>query len=95
MADLFDDFFTPIARDGAAMVEVGGRALKAMATLARLGGPESAAQAARHARLLVKRAEQALSIEEDIAILRALAAEIGLPGESSQAQNASASPSAS
>ena len=38
LEDLFDDLFTPIARDGAGIVEVGLRLQKALAILARFEG---------------------------------------------------------
>lgn len=76
-ADLFDDLFTPIARDGAAVVEVGVRLQKAFATLARVGGEGYAENARRHSRLALARAEAALAIDEDKRRLRALADRVG------------------
>jgi uncharacterized membrane protein len=76
MADLFDDLFTPIARDGAGVVEVSIRLQKALCILARLGPPGFADNAKRHARLALNRAEAALALPQDIALLRALADEV-------------------
>ena len=49
--DMFDDFFGPIARDGAALVEVGMRLQKALAALAMAGGPDFTTAAKRTLRL--------------------------------------------
>jgi len=54
-ADLFDDLFTPIARDGAAIVEVGLRLQKAFRILATLG-PEFRKNAVRHSKEALERA---------------------------------------
>lgn len=74
--DLFDDLFTPIARDGAGLVEAGVRLQKAMLALSRLGPPEFARNAARHSGLALERASKALTIEQDVAILRDLAQQV-------------------
>lgn len=73
--DLFDDLFTPIARDGASIVEVCLRLQKALRDLAGFD-PEGryALNAKRHSRLALKRAEIALTIEEDKERVRAIAA---------------------
>ncbi|OTP65306.1 DUF2254 domain-containing protein [Caballeronia sordidicola] len=63
--DLFDDFFTPIARDGASLVEVCIRLQKALASLARVDDPRFSRAAKLHARLALKRAEHALPISDD------------------------------
>jgi uncharacterized membrane protein len=76
VADLFDDLFTPIARDGAGIIEVGVRLQKALKILSQLGPANFAEDAARHSVLALKRAETALPLEQDIAVLRSLAAEI-------------------
>lgn len=76
MADLFDDMFMPIARDGAGLVEVCIRLQKALNILARLGPPGFSENARRHARLALNRAETALALPQDIALLRALADEV-------------------
>lgn len=70
--DLFDDAFTPIARDGAGSVEVVTRLLKALESLSATGDHEMAGAARRHARLALARAERSLNLPEDLAIVRAL-----------------------
>lgn len=74
--ELFDDIFTPIARDGAAFVEVQTRLHKAFQALVRLGAPAHAQNALRHARLALARAEPALSLDEDKQVLRRLVAQL-------------------
>jgi uncharacterized membrane protein len=73
-ADLFDDVVTPIARDGAAVVEVGIRLLKALRALEQLGDTAFREAARRHASLALDRAEGAMAMEEDLARLRRLLA---------------------
>lgn len=65
LGDLFDDLFTPIARDGAAMVEIGLRLQKAFLMLSRFGEHNYQNEAKRHAREALQRAEAALPIEAD------------------------------
>lgn len=77
--DMFDDFFGPIARDGAALVEVGMRLQKALAALAMAGGPDFTTAAKRHAALAIKRAELVLNLEDDRKVLRDLASRVGNP----------------
>ncbi len=77
VADLFDDLFTPIARDGASMVEVGMRLQKSLRALVRIGGAHFVANAQRHSALALERAMVGLTIEQDKQVLRALAAEVG------------------
>lgn len=76
LTSLFDDAFRPIARDGAAMVEVGIRLQKAFRALARLDDPRFLAPAQLHSRLALERALPALSIDHDRELLRELAAEV-------------------
>jgi uncharacterized membrane protein len=73
VADLFDDLFTPIARDGASVIEVGVRLQKALHALVRLGGEGFAENAVRHSLQALERAEAALSVEDDKVRLRILA----------------------
>lgn len=75
--DLFDDLFTPIARDGASIVEVCIRLQKALRDLAGLN-PEGryAANSKKHSRLALERAEHDLKIEDDRQRVRAVAAEV-------------------
>jgi uncharacterized membrane protein len=76
LADLFDDFFTPIARDGAGIVEVGLRLQKALRSLARLGDGRYRASALRHSRQALQRAETALTLEEEKLRVREIAADV-------------------
>ena len=78
--DLFDDLFTPIARDGAGIVEVGVRLQKAMLVLARLGPAAFAENAVRHSQLALQRASLALTLEQDLALLRDLAERVAHAG---------------
>jgi uncharacterized membrane protein len=71
--DMFDDIFTPIARDGAAIVEVQLRLQKALASLAATDPAIMASAARRHSQLALKRAEAGLVLEEDRALVRAAA----------------------
>jgi uncharacterized membrane protein len=70
--DLFDDLFTPIARDGAGLVEVGLRLQKALATLSELG-PEFREHATRHSKEALARAAVAMQLDADMGRLRASA----------------------
>ncbi|WP_062208988.1 DUF2254 domain-containing protein [Aureimonas sp. AU12] len=79
VADLFDDLYIPIARDGATLVEIGVRLQKSLATLARLGADGFAAQAARHSRQALERFENGLTIEADKATVRRAAERVGHP----------------
>lgn len=74
--DLFDDLFTPIARDGASVVEVGVRLQKAMLVLSRLGPVAFAENAARHSAGSTARKPRP-TLEQDLAILRNLASQVG------------------
>ena len=65
VSDMFDDAFAPIARDGAASVEVQIRLQKALVSLASLGNVEIEMAAVRHSRLALKRAKHALTLTED------------------------------
>jgi uncharacterized membrane protein len=64
-ADMLDDFFTPIARDGAAIIEVCIRLQQALASLSRLGDAAVALAANRHASTALRRAETALTMPDD------------------------------
>lgn len=75
-ADLFDDFFGPIARDGAALVEIQVRLHKAFAVLAALGDARMHEAARRHAALALARAEAALTLEDDKVVVRQHAARL-------------------
>ena len=72
--DIFDDVFTPIARDGAATVEVAIRLQRSLQLLSRLG--IYAASARRHSHLSLMRAQAALTFAEDRDAVSAIAREI-------------------
>lgn len=76
VGDFFNDLFAPIARDGASLVEVHMRLLKALAMLARMG-ENFREPAMRLARLARAHAEASLVLDEDKALLCRLAAEVG------------------
>lgn len=63
--ELLDDVFTPIARDGAGLVEVQIRLQKAFAVLARQEGGRCREGARMHSRLALQRAEQAMTFGPD------------------------------
>lgn len=69
--DLFEDFFVPIARDGAGLVEVQVRLQKTLKMLHDLV-PEFQVEAARQSRQALERAEAVLTIEDDRKKLRSL-----------------------
>lgn len=71
LADLFDDFFTPIARDGAALVEIHIRLQKSFIALAKVNS-QLRIQARRHSEAALARAEQAQTHASDLARLKAL-----------------------
>jgi len=73
LGDLFDDVFSPIARDGASLIEVQARLQKAYQGLAAKAGSFQA-ESQRHAALALKRAETAMTLEEDLTKVRSLAA---------------------
>ncbi len=77
LQDLFDDAFTPIARDGAANLEVALRLQKAFASLAASDHAEMRRLSLEHARLALARAEQSLAFEPDRAVLRQVADHLG------------------
>ncbi|WP_421862962.1 DUF2254 domain-containing protein [Parvibaculum sp.] len=74
--DMFDDAFAPIARDGAGLFEVQLRLLKALQALAEIGGAAFRQSALRHARMALKRSEDALALEEEKTRLRDVVREI-------------------
>lgn len=73
-SDLFEDFFAPIARDGAGLVEVHIRLQKTLHILRDLS-PQFAEEARRQSRKALVRAEATLQIEDDKTRLRRLAQE--------------------
>jgi len=76
--DLFDDFFGPIARDGAALVEVDVRLMKALVSLSQINPDVFHTPCARHADLLLKRANLALALQEDKDRISVLAQQLGV-----------------
>lgn len=68
--DMFDDAFTAIARDGATTIEVQLRLQKALGSLASIEDGKLEGAARYHSRLAAKRAENALSISEDVEVLQ-------------------------
>lgn len=75
--DLFEDFFSPIARDGAALIEVNVRLIKALGSLVRLN-PAFLDIASRQTDHLLQYAGHALVLDEDKERLRLLADGLGL-----------------
>lgn len=69
ISDMFDDMFTGIARDGAALVEVQLRLQKALYALAMIAPHRYANDAKRHAQLALMRATHAMTCEADKAAL--------------------------
>jgi uncharacterized membrane protein len=75
-SEVFEDFFRPIARDGAALVEVQIRLQKALLALAQCGVLSFVGAAKVQSREALERAESALSLEADRELIRALSAEV-------------------
>jgi len=73
-SDLFDDVFTPIARDAAGSLEVNIRLQKGFAALQLAPDPDIAREARRHAQWAMARALERLTFEPDREALRASAA---------------------
>ncbi|MBZ9610447.1 DUF2254 domain-containing protein [Rheinheimera maricola] len=71
LSDLFDDFFTPIARDGAALVEIHIRLQKSFIALAKVN-TQLRIQARRHSEAALARAQQVQADTNDLARLKAL-----------------------
>ena len=74
--ELFDDFFIPIARDGAALVEVGIHLQKMLQTLACLGDDRYRKAAARHSAQALSRAEAVLTLTDDLVRVQHSAARV-------------------
>ncbi len=68
---LFNAFFTPVARDGAAIVEVHVRLQRAFLTLGRCGREDYRREALRHADLALGRAEDGMQFQPDVDAVRA------------------------
>lgn len=74
--DLSDDFFAPIARDGASLLEVDLRMMKALVSLAQINPDMFNDACFRHADLLLKRADLSLTLEDDKQTLSAVARQL-------------------
>ena len=74
--DLFDDFFRPIARDGASILEVQIRLQKALQILATIAPDRFAEPAKRQAAIALGYAEKGLALEEEREQIRQLAHEL-------------------
>jgi len=74
--DLFDDAFTPIARDGAAMVEVALRVQKVLRLLSGLSHQHFGEAARRHSALALARSKAVMNLDHDLNRVRALASEM-------------------
>ena len=70
MADMYDDIFAPIARDGVGLAEIQIRLQKAFAALARAGDGRCREEAVRRSVLALQRAEAGLSFEPDLERVR-------------------------
>lgn len=71
-ADLFEDSFMLMARDGAGLIEVQLRLQKCLLALSRMGDDAFRAAARLHSRMALDRAEAAMGLEADKARLREL-----------------------
>ncbi|MCS4312443.1 putative membrane protein [Pseudomonas sp. BIGb0381] len=71
--DLFDDFFAPISRDGAALLEVNVRLLKALISLSEIDPAIFKDACYRHVDLLITRAETTLALQHEKDQLNSLA----------------------
>lgn len=74
LEEVFDDFFMPLGRDGAHLVEVQVRLQKALASLARVEDPRFAVVAKHHSAILLERSRKALEMPIDITRVEAAAA---------------------
>lgn len=75
--ELFDDFFMPIARDGASMIEVQIRLQKALDALAQIGESFDR-NAQRHSQDALQRAEAVMTFDGDKTLLRKLVESLAL-----------------
>lgn len=72
LRDMFDDAFTAIARDGAGTIEVTSRLQKALESLALLDNAAMRDAAVQHSRMALARAVDALTLREDLQLVRQL-----------------------
>lgn len=75
--ELFDDLFTPIARDGAGVVEVGLRLQKVLRILATFEHDRYRENAIRHSREALERAKHGLTLPADFERVKAAAEAVG------------------
>ena len=71
-ADMFDDAFTGVARDGASMIEVSIRMQKTLDAIAKTSGDKVSKAAAEHAKTAYERSINALTYEGDKEALKAI-----------------------
>ncbi|MEO5651175.1 MAG: DUF2254 domain-containing protein [Ginsengibacter sp.] len=70
LADMFDDAFRPIARDGASNIEVMLRLQKALITIAYVGNDETKELSMMHSRQAFERAELVIKYKHDLDLLK-------------------------
>jgi uncharacterized membrane protein len=70
MKDMFEDFFSPIARDGASLVEIDLRLVKALASLGQMYPGRFKVLVEQHCRWVLERGEVGLALEDDRRRLR-------------------------
>ncbi len=76
VGDMLDDIFAPIERDGATMVEIHLRLQKSFAALLATDRDAFAEPASRHSAIALKRAENALTLDDERRCVRAAAATV-------------------
>lgn len=74
--ELFDDFFLPVARDGAGMVEVQVRLQKALAALSRLDALHYREAAGKHSAIALERMRKVEGLEIDLRLAEAAASNL-------------------
>jgi uncharacterized membrane protein len=79
LADMFDDIYLPIARDGAAMIEVQLRLQKALLALKQIDPSVFGSEAERISNIALDYAQQALVVEQDKKRINQIANEIRSP----------------
>ena len=77
VAEMFNDAFSAIARDGANAVEVGIRLQKAFVSLSTIDNPDMNQACRAHSRLALERARAHLKLKEEIALLEEISRSIG------------------
>ena len=88
VGDMFDDIFAPIARDGAGMVEIQLRLQKAFLALVAADSGALGDAAKRHSVTAMKRAEVALTLEDERRAVQRVSSLIGtISGAETPAQS--------